>query len=97
MVDNGQGECFSAYAQNISRSGLFIASINPPDPGELLYITLQIPDTDINLRCQCEVVRTRLYDPAAKLEPGYGIRFIDLPEDVAIRIDSWVLLQGLVN
>jgi hypothetical protein len=40
-------------------------------------------------------VWTAKYDPETKLEPGYGIRFIDLPEDIAIRIDNWVLFQGL--
>lgn len=94
MVENSEGECFSVYANNISRSGLFIVSITPFELGERLYITLQIPETDINTRCQGEIVWARIYDPVTKIEPGYGVRFIDLPEDIAIRIDNWVSLQG---
>lgn len=78
------------YAKNISRGGLFIASINPRHPGERFQITFQIPKTDIKVKCQCEVVWTRRYNHGSKLEPGYGIRFLDLPEDVASAIDDWV-------
>lgn len=93
--ESGQGERFSAYAKDISRGGLFIASISPRELGERFNITFQLPDMDFTIRCECEVVWMRKYDPETKQEPGYGIRFIDLPEDIAIRIDSWVLLQGL--
>lgn len=93
--ESGQGECFPGYAKNISRGGILIVSTNPREAGERFHITFQIPDTDITIRCQCEVVWTAKYDPETKLEPGYGIRFIDLPEDITIRIDNWVLFQGL--
>lgn len=87
--ENGRQYLFG-YAKNISRGGLFIASINPREPGERFYITFEIPRTDIKVRCQCDVVWTRKYVPGSKLEPGYGIRFLDLPEGVAGAIDRWV-------
>lgn len=93
--ESGKGESFTGYAKNISRGGLFIASLNPREPGERFHITFQIPGTDINIRCQCEVMWTYEHDPVMNQEPGYGVSFIDLPKDIAVRIDHWVLLQGL--
>lgn len=82
------------YAKNISRGGFFIASINPRKPGESFKIFFQIPGTEIKLRCQCEVVWARKYSKTDKLEPGYGVRFIDIPDDIAEAIDGWVSGQG---
>ena len=82
------------YAKNISRGGFFIASINPRKPGESFKIFFQIPGTKINVRCKCEVVWARKYSKTDKLEPGYGVRFIDIPDDIAEAIDGWVSGQS---
>ena len=82
------------YAKNISRGGFFIASINPRKPGESFKIFFQIPGTEINVRCKCEVVWARKYSKTDKLEPGYGVRFIDIPDDIAEAIDGWVSGQS---
>ena len=94
VEDNNQQHLFG-YAKNISRSGLFIASINPRETGERFYITFQIPKTGIRARCQCEVIWTRRYKQGSKLEPGYGIRFVNLPEDIASAIDDWIAKETL--
>ena len=95
VVEDNHQEHLCGYAKNISRSGLFIASINPREPGERFYITFQIPKTGIRVRCQCEVVWTRRYKQGSKLEPGYGIRFFNLPEDIALAIDNWIARETL--
>ena len=86
------------YAKNISRGGFFIASINPRKPGESFKIFFQIPGTgpgtEIKVRCKCEVVWARKYSKTDKLEPGYGVRFIDIPDDIAEAIDGWVSGQS---
>lgn len=81
------------YAKNISRGGFFIASINPREPRERFKISFQIPNTDIKVRCQCEVVWARRYSKSGRDEPGYGVKFIDIPEDIAVAIDKWVSEQ----
>ena len=91
ITEENEREHLFGYAKDISRGGLFIASINPREPGERFYITFQIPKTPITVRCQCEVVWTRRYNPASKLEPGYGVRFLNLSEDIASAINDWVL------
>ena len=90
VKEEDAGKYLFGYAKNISRSGLFITSINPRTPGEQFTISFQIPDTQISVRCRCEVVWMRKYDPEIKAEPGYGIRFLDLPEETAQAIDAWV-------
>jgi c-di-GMP-binding flagellar brake protein YcgR len=88
--EDDRGHLFG-YAQNISCSGLFITSINPRTPGEQFTISFQIPDTQISVRCRCRVVWMRKYDPKIKAESGYGVRFLDIPEEVARAIDAWVI------
>lgn len=81
------------YARDISRGGLFVSSINPRNPGDRFNISFQIPNTDIKVRCQCEVVWARKFSKSGKLEPGYGVKFMDIPEGVAVAIDNWVSEQ----
>jgi hypothetical protein len=81
------------YAKNISGSGLFIISINPRTPGEQFSISFQIPDTQISVRCRCKIVWIRKNDPEIKQDPGYGVRFLDIPEEAAQAIDVWVIQE----
>jgi uncharacterized protein (TIGR02266 family) len=88
--EDDQGHLFG-YAKNISRSGLFITSINPRPPGEQFTISFQIPDTEIRVRCRCEIVWMRVFNPKVKTEPGYGVRFLNLPSETAQAIEAWVI------
>ena len=93
LAEESERNYFFGQASQISRGGLLIESLNPRKPGERSIITFQIPDTAIKVRCQCEVVWTRSYHSKSKMQPGYGIRFLDLPEPVAAAIDEWVISQ----
>ena len=95
VIEENSHQHLFGYAKDISRSGLFIASINPREPGERFHIAFQIPKTDIQVTCQCEVIWIREYKPGSKLEPGYGIRFRDLHDDIAAAIDQWVSTEML--
>ena len=88
--EDDRGHLFG-YAKNISRSGLFITSINPRSPGEQFTISFHIPDTQISIRCRCEVVWMRKYDSATKVEPGYGVRFLDISKETAQTIHAWAV------
>ncbi|MBI3609807.1 MAG: PilZ domain-containing protein [Nitrospirae bacterium] len=94
MSGEGEREHLFGYAKNISRSGLFIPSVNPRKPGEQFSISFRIPNTEIQVRCRCEIVWMREYRKKMSLESGYGVRFLDLPEDVAEAIDRWVKQQS---
>jgi len=89
-LDDGQ-KSFFGYAKNISRSGFFIASVNPREPGEHFQVELALPaPVDRSVQCACEVVWKRLYSKGSPYEPGMGLRFLDLPAEVADEIDRWV-------
>ena len=81
------------YTQNMSRAGLFISSINLRQIGQRFKISFQLPGSDTKVKCECEVIWTRRYDPKGKIESGYGVRFIDLPEHIAETIDRWLSTQ----
>lgn len=82
---------FFGYAKNLSRGGLFVATLKPRQVGEefILEMTLPFPEP-LAVRCRCQVVWLRSFRRKSSLEPGMGLRFLDLAEDVAERIDCWV-------
>lgn len=78
------------YAKNISRGGLFIATVKPREPGEIFLIELSLPTAPRHtLRCRCEVVWKRHFQRKENLQPGMGLRFIDLSEADGDKIDEW--------
>ncbi|WP_225073436.1 PilZ domain-containing protein [Desulfuromonas sp. CSMB_57] len=81
---------FFGYARNISCGGLFIATANPRTPGERFTLLVPIPPLGEAISCQCEVVWGRNFSRKSTLEPGMGLRFVDLPETVAETLDRWV-------
>ncbi|MCC6544267.1 MAG: PilZ domain-containing protein [Nitrospirae bacterium] len=93
VSEDSQHQPLFGYARNISRGGFFVASINPREPGQRFSISFQIPDANIKVRCQCEVVWARKFSDSNKNEPGYGVRFTDIAEEIAEAIDNWVSEQ----
>lgn len=81
---------FFGYAKTISRDGMFIASVNPKKLGEEFRISFALPDSDIKVSAVATVIWCREYDPTLKTEPGMGIKFLDLNEEIKARIDEWV-------
>lgn len=78
------------YAKQISRSGLFISSVSPRAPGERFWISFQLPNSTLAVKCECEVVWNRQFKKKSKLEPGYGVKFLDLPDSVSDAIEEWM-------
>ena len=89
-IEDGQ-KTFFGYAKNISRGGLFIATVKPREPGEEFTIELTLPLSPRHLiRCRSEVIWKRHYHKKEPLEPGMGMRFIDLSDTDGDKIDAWV-------
>ncbi|MBN2497065.1 MAG: PilZ domain-containing protein [Deltaproteobacteria bacterium] len=87
----GGGRSFFGYAKNISRSGMFIASVNPRDPGSCFQVEIPLPDPlRRKVVCRCEVVWNRSFSERGPYEPGMGLKFLDMPQDVAAAIDEWI-------
>lgn len=89
-LENG-AKAFFGYAKNISRSGMFISTVTPREPGHQFPVEIPLPaPLNRRLTCTCEVVWRRLYDRVSPYEPGMGLRFLDLPEVDADAVEAWI-------
>lgn len=89
-----KGRVFFGYATNINSSGLFISSINPAANGSQFTIEVSLPaPLNITFTCACETVWQRKYSAKSTLEPGMGMRFIDLDDEIKTKIDAWIQAQ----
>ena len=92
-IEDGQ-KSFFGYAKNISRGGLFIATVKPREPGDVFTIEMTLPTNPRHtFRCRCEVVWKRHFQRKENLQPGMGLRFIDLAVADGDKIDEWVAAQ----
>lgn len=89
-VEEGRNTFFR-YASNISRGGLFIGATSPREVGRQFELEIPLPKPlDYTVRCTCEVVWRRPWAKGLKLDPGMGLRFLDLPEEDGKAIDRWI-------
>ena len=89
-IEDGQ-KSFFGYAKNISRGGLFIATVKPREVGEVFTIELTLPLTPRHsIRCRSEVIWKRHYQKKDRHDPGMGLCFLDLSDADGDKIDEWV-------
>jgi uncharacterized protein (TIGR02266 family) len=80
---------FSGFTQDISEGGVFIASHEVMEVGTKLQFELKLGKG--TLVCEGEVCWVR--EPSEYLDgvvPGMGVRFLDLPENVATAINNFI-------
>jgi len=104
QIWNEEKERFdSAYTDNISRSGLFVLSRKPLPLGSKVRLKFTLVKSaksgkDIDLRSvdvRGEVIhRITITEAGPGMNPGMGIRFIDLPPDAKKTIDD-IISSGL--
>lgn len=81
---------FLGYAANISSGGLFITAAVPREPGDRFQVEIPLPHPlSRKIRCTCEVVWSRPWSEGIDLEPGMGVRFLDLPAEEVDAIGRW--------
>ncbi len=86
---------FFGYAKNVSRGGLFIATVKPREPGEEFLIEWTLPTKPRHkIRCHCVVAWKQHFHRKEANEPGMGLRFLDLAEADGDKIDAWVTEQA---
>ncbi len=91
---DGDRPAFFGYTKNISKSGMFIATTNPIQPGEQINLEFQLPaPLKGTVRCLCEVVWKRPPGTHLPFEPGMGMKFVDLPTEISDRINNWIQEQ----
>ncbi len=90
LVDVGH-KPFFGHAKNISRSGFFVATVNPKKPGDSFVVEIPLPPPiNRSFQCQCEVIWNRQYVRNSPYEPGMGLKFMDLSQELSEAIELWV-------
>ena len=93
---NGGPKTFFGYAKNISPSGMMIGATSPKEPGSRFLLEIPLPEPiNKTATCTCEVVWKREWAKHKSHDPGMGLRFLDLPEDIAAAIDRWITAEQL--
>jgi uncharacterized protein (TIGR02266 family) len=85
-------EFLAAYAENISRGGVFMATENPPPLREVIELQLDLPDGEPPARTQAEVVqRTTVEEARASGRvAGAGMQFIGADDEFRRRLDACI-------
>lgn len=91
----------SKFATNISRSGMFISSRNPKEPGTEIRFELRLADDSPLIGGRGIVKWVRPFDPAHPKAPhGMGVEFTSLSDGSQALIDQIVeerIRQGLAD
>lgn len=58
--------------------------------GTILHIKFTLPHDTVPIELTAEVVRSLQLGTHFEVEPGMGLRFVDIPEDVLLRIRNFV-------
>lgn len=73
-------------AANLSEGGMFLAKTIPHPVGTQVTLQFTLPDGAAPIKCRAEIVNAA----AEEGELGMGLKFVDLPGDVAERIRLFV-------
>ncbi len=87
-------DVFFGYALNVSRGGLFVSSSKRRAPGEVFEIQFALPGLERVFCCRVEVMWSRGYQQETHKSPGFGVRFLDLPDEDVAAIERWMDSPG---
>lgn len=80
------------YASTLSEEGMFLRTVAPFDTGTVMNIVFSIDDED-PLELKGKVVYSTRLSTELEPEPGMGIQFIDLPEDIRCKLSYFVMSE----
>ena len=78
------------YGDNLSVSGMFIATPDPKKPGDKITVVFPLPDGKDPVSARAEVVWARRDAGQSGEEPGMGIRFLDMDPLTVERLREFV-------
>lgn len=85
-----QDEKRELYASNLSVDGIFLRTIAPFEAGTELDIVFSVDQED-PVELKGKVVYINKLSPEMETEPGMGIKFIEVPEDIKERINCFLM------
>jgi uncharacterized protein (TIGR02266 family) len=82
----------SAYSDNISRGGIFIATDAPPELRDIVELSVELPDGLPPVKTRGEVVRRVTVAEARRSGgvAGAGLQFLDASDDFRQRLDACI-------
>src|SRR5262245_3371841 len=83
-------EIFFGYATNLSAGGLFIQTPNPKPQGTEVVVRFNLPGDEHAVQCRAVVVWRREYHSESSTQAGMGVKFVDVAEEDAKRIEAFV-------
>lgn len=75
---------------NISEGGLYLRTAAPLAEGTVLHLAFTLPRDAEEIRLAAEVVRTLPLGPQLETDPGMGLRFLDLSDEMQSRLRNFV-------
>jgi len=75
---------------NLSEGGLYLRTLNPLPEGELLHIRFTLPHDAESIELPAEVVRTFQLGTQFEEEPGMGLRFVDIPQEILLKLRNFI-------
>lgn len=91
LTMTSESNFFVGFADNISDGGLFVATQQLVTEGSEVELELRLPDGGEPVRARAEVRWQRhAQDLPNGALPGFGARFIDLPEESRARLDAFL-------
>jgi uncharacterized protein (TIGR02266 family) len=80
---------YQGFSENISEGGLFLITYTQRRCGEVITIRFTLPGLDRVIETRAEVRWQRAADSERRVNPGVGVRFLDLSEVDRLAIERF--------
>ena len=82
---------YTGFMENLSSGGLFVATHNPAELGDVVEVTFSVPALHRNCTAMCLVQWTREYNPSMPdMIPGMGLKFVKLDSDARAAVEIFI-------
>lgn len=85
-----RGQVFFGHAVNLSKTGLFVQTTNPKPVGFKAKIRFELPKAGQKIEAMAEVVRNQEFTGQKGVQPGMGLKFVDLSIEAQEIIEKFV-------
>jgi hypothetical protein len=88
---NGK-EFIACYSENISKGGIYLQSVKPPDPNAVMEIILDLPPKnrvfpEAQLKLKGRVIRLMSYVEDSKATHKFAVQFVELTPQIQTQLD----------
>jgi uncharacterized protein (TIGR02266 family) len=81
---------YAGFAENLSGGGVFVATHALKPAGEIVELSITLPDSNAVITARGEVRWIREYNEASNVPPGMGIKFTQLGEGAEDAINAFL-------